>query len=561
MPAKHNLSNIPFFSDLQDNVLEAISRRLQREHYHKGANIFLEDETGNCMYIIESGQVKAISEKNGREKIFGYFGPGNFFGEMALLLGDNRSATARVVIDADLLVLYKQDLEDLLNQHPSIAMMMTREMGRRLGQTNREPEAKEEYNIIAAMGQAVPALARTLAQVTGESVCLCDLGGLANVTLDPSALERSGVVLMREAGSLGAEELPEHLGNLVERYYWVILCVAPYETPLTLKALELADVTIQLGAEGQAWTRQITSRAFWRCETDDPSIRRMARRIAQRLVGLALSSGNARGIAHIGVIKVLEQEGIPIDMIAGTSAGAVFGSMYAAGRPVSELIDFALSVERLFNFFTGFRFWDFRFPPRSGLIKGNMVLGYFRKWLNDKTFDDLSIPLYIVATDLISGEEVVFDHGPVAEAVRASMSVIGVLEPAYVSGRYLIDGGSVNPVPTQLLADRGISIILASNVIPSLEDRIHRRELRREGKLPNVMGILTGATEIMESEIIKTRMGPVDVLIQPEIARYGTFDYDKVPEFVRLGEEAARAQMPAIKQLIAPHPRRPLRAQ
>ena len=95
---KHNLRNIPFFSDLDEAVLEAISRRLQREHYHKGANIFMEDEPGNCMYIIESGQVKAVSDKNGREKIFNYFGPGNFFGEMALLLGDNRSATARVVM-------------------------------------------------------------------------------------------------------------------------------------------------------------------------------------------------------------------------------------------------------------------------------------------------------------------------------------------------------------------------------------------------------------------------------------------------------------------------------
>jgi NTE family protein len=248
-------------------------------------------------------------------------------------------------------------------------------------------------------------------------------------------------------------------------------------------------------------------------------------------------------------------------MIAGTSAGAVFGSMYAAGRAIPELVNFALSVQRLYNFSTGFRSWDFRLPPRSGLIKGNMVLSYLRKWLNDKTFDDLSIPLYIVATDLISGEEVVFDHGPVAEAVRASMSVIGFFEPAHVSGRFLIDGGSVNPVPTQLLADKGINIILASNVIPSLEDRIHRRELRREGKLPNVMGILMGAMEIMESEIIKTRMGPVDVLIQPEIERYGTFDYDKAPELVQRGEEAARAQIAAIKQLVAPHPRKPLRAQ
>jgi NTE family protein len=440
-------------------------------------------------------------------------------------------------------------------------MMMTREMGRRLGHTNREPEAKDEFNIVAAMGPAVPALARNLAQVTGEPVCLCDLGGLANVTLNPAAFARSGVVLLRDAENMGSEDLPERLGHLVEQYYWVILCIAPYETPLTFKAMELADVTIQLGAAGQVWTRQMTSKAFWRAETDDVSIRRMARRIAQRLVGLALSSGNARGIAHIGVIKVLQEEGIPIDMIAATSAGAVFGSLYAAGRTIPELVDFAKDVQHKYNFFTGFRFWDFRLLPRSGLIKGNMVLNYFRKLLSDKTFDDLPIPLYIVATDLISGEEVVFDHGPVAEAVRASMSVIGVFEPAYVSGRFLIDGGSVNPVPTQLLADKGISIILASNVIPSLEDRIHRRELRREGKLPNVMGILMGAMEIMESEIIKTRMGPVDVLIQPEIARYGTFDYDKVYELIRRGEEAARAQSSAIKQLIAPHPRKPLRAQ
>jgi len=176
----------------------------------------------------------------------------------------------------------------------------------------------------------------------------------------------------------------------------------------------------------------------------------------------------------------------------------------------------------------------------------------------DKTFDELKIPLYIVATDLISGEEIIFDQGPVAEAVRASMSVIGVFEPAQVAGRFLIDGGSVNPVPTQLLADRGTSIILASNVIPSLEDRIHRRELRREGKLPGLMGILTGALEIMESEIIRSRLGPVDVLIQPNVAQYGTMEYNKAAEIIQRGEEAARAQIPAIRQRLAPKPRKRL---
>lgn len=555
---KHNLRNIPFFAELDENVLEAISRRLQREHYHKGAAVFLEGEPGECMYLIESGQIKIVLENGSEEKIFSYLGPGNFFGEMAVLLGERRSATARVVIDADLLVLRKEDLDDLLETHPQIAVMMTQELGRRLVRSNREPIVREEFNIIASLGTSTPTLARHLAQVTGEEVFILDLGGLANSTFDQMVLRQTGVLFARGEDILEPETLADRLSKLVERFYWVVLAVAPYETPLTLKAVELADVTVQIGGREPSWLKSISAKAFWRASPDEKDIRRLARRISQRLVGLALSSGNARGMAHIGVFKVLEREGIPIDMIAGTSAGAIFGAMYAASRTVEEMTEFAIGVQKQYNFITGFRYWDVSLPPRSGLIKGNQVLNYLRRWVMNKTFDQLRIPLYIVATDLISGEEIVFDRGPVAEAMRASMSVIGVLEPARVAGRFLIDGGSVNPVPSQLLADKGISIILASNVIPGLEDRLHRRELKREGKMPNVIGIVMGAMEIMESEIIQSRMGPVDVLIQPDIARYGTLEYDKVHEIIQRGEEATYAQLANIRERIAPRPRPPL---
>ena len=558
MAVRHDLRNIPFFSDLEDRVLEAIARRLQREHYHKGATVFAEDEPGDCMYLIESGQIKVLSDRNGREKILSYLGPGNFFGEMALLLGDKRSATARVVIDADLLVLRKQDLEELLDQHPTIAVMMTRELGRRLERKNQLPEEREENNLVAAIGSDAPTLARYLAQLTGEEVCMLDLGGLANMTLDTASLSQANVLLYNDPNPLEPETLASRLSNLVELFYWVILCVAPYETPLTLKAVELADVTVQIGAKEHAWTRHLASKAFWRIEADDRAIRRLARRIAQKLVGLALSSGNSRGIAHIGVLKVLHEAGIPIDMIAGTSAGAILGALYAAGRTIEEMSRFAAYVQKQSSFPSGIPFWDPNVLQFSGLLRGNKVLEYLRKWLLNKTFDELNIPMVVVATDLISGEEVVFDRGQVAEAVRASMSVMGVFEPAQVAGRYLIDGGSVNPVPTQLLVDRGMNIILASNVIPSLEDRIHRRELKREGKLPTVMGILFGAIEIMESEIIKSRLGPVDVLIQPDLARYNTSEWDKAYEMIQRGEEAAHAQLPSIRQLLEPHPRKPL---
>lgn len=555
---KHNLKSIPFFADLEESTLEAISLKLRREHYHKDAAVFMEDEPGDCMYIIESGQIKIVSEKNNEEKIFSYLGPGTFFGEMAVLLGGRRSATARVVIDADLLVLRKNDLDELLEVYPQIAVMMTQELGRRLARSNQSPTLREEYNIVAVIGTSTPTLARHLAQVTGEEVFILDLGGLANSTFDQAALRQSHVLLARGEDILEPDVLADRLSQLVERFYWILLAIAPYETPLTLKGIELADVAAQIGGREPSWVKSISAKPFWRVEASDQEIRRLARRISQRLVGIALSSGNARGMAHIGVLKVLEEEGIPIDMIAGTSAGAIFGAMYAAGRSIKEMVQFAVGVQKQYNFRTGFRMWDFRLPPRSGLIKGDMVLNYLRRWVQNKNFEDLQIPLYIVATDLISGEEIVFENGPVAEAMRASMSVIGILEPARVAGRYLIDGGSVNPVPTQLLADRGMSVILASNVIPSLEDRLHRRELKREGKLPNVVGILTGAMEIMESEIIKSRMGPVDVLIQPDVATYGTMEYDKALEIIRRGEEAARAQIANIRERIAPHPRPPL---
>ncbi|MBI3912977.1 MAG: cyclic nucleotide-binding domain-containing protein [Chloroflexi bacterium] len=558
MPLKHNLRVIPFFSDLTDDVLDAISQRLQREHYHKGATIVQEDDPGDCLYIIESGQVKVVTEKSGQEKIHAYLGPGNFFGEGSVLLSEKRSATVKVVIDVELLVLRRDDLEDLLKQHASIALTLTRELSRRLGRTLQTPVQSEEFNIVACIGASTPQLARYLAELTGEAVLVIDLGGLANVTLDAQWLREARVEFLRGTDSINAENLPNRLSQAVERYYWVFLAVAPYETPATLKAMELSDITLSLGAGDATWIRSLAPKGHWSSPDNEKSLRRMARKIAKRLIGIALSSGNARGFAHIGVLKVLEENNIPVDMIAGTSAGAVFGSLYAAGRSIQEVIFFAENIQRQYNFLTGFRYWDFRLPPRSGVIKGNMVLKYFQQWLANKTFDDLEIPLYIIAADVISGEEVVFDRGPVAEAVRASMSVIGIFEPAQVSGRHLIDGGAVNPVPSQLLADKGIDIILASSVIPNLEDRLNRRELKREGRAPNVIGIVMGAMEIMESEIIKTRMGPVDVLIEPNVGQYGTLEYDKVHEIIQRGEEAARLKVPHLKQLLAPRPRLPL---
>jgi NTE family protein len=278
---------------------------------------------------------------------------------------------------------------------------------------------------------------------------------------------------------------------------------------------------------------------------------RTARKITQRVIGLALSSGGARGIAHIGVMKALQEANIPIDMIAGTSAGSLFGGLYACGKSPDEIVPFAKNLIKLIDFKSGL--WDPRITlPWNGLIKGNATLKYLDKQFKHATFADTNIPFYVVAADVMSGEEVVFETGLLAEAVRASIGIIGIFSPYQLNGHYLIDGGAVNPVPASILAEKGANIIIASSVIPSIEEERARGRLKSPQPLnPNFFGVLTSMMAIMEREIVKTRMNPVDVLIRPRVELLTAMDYDKADEFVRLGREATEREMPLLQNLLS----------
>jgi NTE family protein len=282
-------------------------------------------------------------------------------------------------------------------------------------------------------------------------------------------------------------------------------------------------------------------------------IDRLARRIARKSVGLALSSGSARGIAHIGVLKVLEANKIPIHSMAGTSAGALFGGMYSAGMSIDDLTGFALMLHKKSPLSGGL--WDFAIPPRTGLIKGNKTANFLRQFLGEKRIEELRMPLHIVATDVLLGEEVVFSEGSLVDAIRASMSVVGVFAPAKIGTRHFIDGGAVNPVPTSVLAEHGADLIIASSVIPSLEDRLQRKTMKREGRVPNVFGVLLGVMEVMESEIIKIGMNRANVVIRPAGENISAQEFERAPDFIQLGQDAANRALDQIKQLFVPLPR------
>jgi NTE family protein len=543
-----SLQRIPFFGGLPSDMLSAIAAKLQHEHYHHGEVVFFEGSPGESLYLIESGQVKISTGSGPDEKVINYLGPGNFFGEMALLLDQRRSASVTVVIDADFWVLRKTDLDQLLKDYPTIALQISRELSRRLTGALQRPIRQEMYNRIAVVGQAPWQLAVSLARLTHERVVVFDLTKTNLVERVNESLPDE-VVLLDAMPGLSGGELAESLGILVDAYDRVLLSISPERRESSEKALQLAEVTVLVGVEQRPWMSDLASGPIWQVLNTPQAIERTARHLAQCVVGLALSSGGARGIAHVGVLRVLEREGIPIDILAGTSVGSLVGGLYAAGQSIDNIARFALHFQNKLKLRSGLL--DLNLPPRTGLIGGRRFRNYLEQVFEGITFEELRIPFYVVAADVLTGEEVVFEKGSVADAVRASTSLIGLVSPHEFNGRYLVDGGAVNPLPVSVLAEKGADIIIASRAIPSLEgEREGGQASRRWKSMNNILGVLSNYQSIMEREIIKTRLSPVDILIYPHVEVYTAMDYHQAADFIRLGEEAAEQAMDEIKRKV-----------
>ncbi len=541
-----NLRRVPFFQGLDQEALAAIQKRMKLRRYKKGDIVFPAGAPGESMFIIESGQVQVLADREGEPTgaVLAHLGPGSFFGEMALLLGERRSATVRVAIDAEIWELHKQDLDDLLQEYPQIAINISKELSRRLSKTIQQPIEIDETNLITVTGQHIPFFVERLKAATGDRVLVVDIGGLR-----PSLPDMPPDVDVHHfPWDSRPEELAEFLGQEVDEYNRIVMVIRTRQTPLSRKAAELGEVIIEIDHHSTTWLRRYGRQNYWHVLPSRRDVDRAARRVARKLVGIALSAGNSRGLAHVGVIEVLREHSIPIDYIAGTSMGALIGGLYAYRPSMEYLYQFVSHLPKA----TSFRFglYDFAFPFRTGILKGEKMRRYLdEKWFGHANIEDLEIPLKVVAADLVTGEEVIFTEGPLADAVRASTSIMGIFQPAYVDGRYLIDGGAVNPVPASTLED-DVNIIIASSVIVNLTERAHRKEMLQSGRLPNVLNIVLGVQEIMEAGIVESRMSNVDVLIQPDVTDVDGMNYQEWKPIVERGRVAAARFVDDIKRLL-----------
>jgi NTE family protein len=271
----------------------------------------------------------------------------------------------------------------------------------------------------------------------------------------------------------------------------------------------------------------------------------------RKTIGLALGGGAARGISHIGVIEILEREHIPVDIITGTSAGAVAGALLASGMTALDIKAYVLGIQRT----QWLKLFDFT-PSLTGLISGSKFSDEIKRLMGgDLTFSQLKKPFACVACDLDSGEEVVMTRGSVADAVRASISIPGVFSVVKRKGRYLIDGGLVNQVPVNVAQAMGADIVIGVNVVPRRSQKLKQINCEDKAKNgsalgphPNVFNVMMSTLDIFTSYRVETSLAGADIVIEPNNIGIGPADLNQAPRLILEGELAAIDAIPAIKR-------------
>ncbi len=532
------LKNTPLFKNLSKDDSELVVKYLTLETYSKGTFVFHKGDVGGVMYLVESGQLAVLDDEE-LESI-ALLGPGNFVGDLSLLLGEKRTASVKVIIDARLWILHKKDFDVLVSSRPSIAIEMTRELGRRLVTTTQRKARSRKPRITAILGghKSIKLIEAIYDQINSPISVL----PLPRSNISRKDNNYPGVIFV-ESSDLTETTLAERLSFQIEVFKQVIVVLPHRPDSIARKAIDLADTVVSIG-EPYAWLVESGHKKILSIDDSEIGLQRTARKLTNRVVGLALSSGGTRGLAHIGVLQALVEENIPIDLIAGSSAGALFGALFTVGWDFERIKTYVQNLKTL----THFTNWDLNIPPITGLFKGRKATEKFlAKPFEYRNIEDLDIPFYIVAGDILTGEEIVFDSGSLAEAIRASASIPILGDPWHYRGHFFVDGGVVNPLPANVLRERGADIVIASNVVLPLNQSYSGRK----DKMPNILQLVFNIVSAFESELVKKQYPWIDVLIQHHVSAKHTLDFDQAEYLIEIGAEETKKFIPDIKKLLA----------
>ncbi len=581
------------FGPLELEVLREMEAELEWLTLKSGQDLFRQGDSADSAYVVASGWLRAVVESpEGGEQVLTEMGPGETVGEMGLLTGGPRSATVYAVRDAGLARLPSQGFARLIDRYPRAMLPITRIIVDRLvRQISSESRLKGCAHTIALVpaGPGVPLedfARRLMRSFSSHGSALL----LTSAEVD-AALARSGIAQL-SARDPHHIRLAQFLNEREATFRFVIYQSESRWTPWTDRCVRHADhllivadaesdpspgeiearlagrwpharaprrslVLLQRRSEPSGTSRWLAAREveqhFHVRVGSDADFARLARSLTGNAVGLVLGGGGARGFAHVGVLRALEELGVAIDLVGGTSMGAIIAGFCAQGLGSAE-------TRRQCSRYAGAQL-DFTFPAVA-LLAGRKLGGQFRALFGERQIEDLWIPFFAVSTNLTRAEQVVHGRGRLADALRASMSLPGIFPPARKGSDLLVDGGLINNVPADVMRERsGGGPVIAVDVSQQVDLRadprlttelsgwkVLRNRLNPFSEtipVPGILSVLSRTREVSSTAALRRTRSQADLYLQLSLAEW------KLLEFEAMGAIAERGYELAIKPLRA----------
>jgi NTE family protein len=568
------------FAGLPEDVLDTVLRSLERRRYPAGEVVIAEGDKPNRITIIEEGTAEIfVTDRRGLAHRVGSVGPGSTLGEMSLFTGEPASGTVRASTDLDTLIMRDVDFEPVAAAYPVIYRNLGAVLAERLARTNRlaARDAAGHVGVLVDRGGPVElawALAASVAWHTRAPTLLVAIGDtrdeLSRLAGGGAAPSEPRAHLL-SAPSVDALRRSSHVGRIEDlrtTYAHVLVLTGDAD------AVDSdAERVFELAPDGAAPTEGATTLRGWASlrpvrrpdVVDVPSLTpadvdslragvlplatpagravgAVARNLVDLRVGVALGAGSLKGYAHFGALEELRRLGVPVDIVAGTSVGALAAATHALGMtPMQATEVFNRAGPSIFH------------PTIStrGLLTSRPLARFFRNEIGDVRIEDLAIPLAVVAADLETQREVLFRRGLVWLALLASMSIPGIF-PALRVGRYTVaDGGILNPVPSSAVADMGADVVVAVRLSASVPPPEADAEATlAHGRPPSSLGALLRSFDIMYSRLTTDFSGTTLVGVTPnlpELPGAGLRNFTRGRAYVQPGAEAVQEALPRLR--------------
>jgi NTE family protein len=628
------LGRVSLFSAFTPSELDALAALCVELPLEKGDVVCRAGEPGDRLFVLASGELEVWSGEDGH--LLNRIEPGEFVGELSLLLGNPRSATVTVARAACVIAIDKAAFDRFFLANPKVLEHLSRYLAARLAAIARGDVVVRHTMTVAVTAAherrgttlVAGALAAVLRRLTTGEVLLVRLqlrrDGVRALPLSAAAESSEHLLsaeIARNDGALapsldvlvGPEDsralLVETLTRLVQklggRFATIVFDTAAHG-PLRRAVEAVSDAvvaivdragTIAADDEGRSFeVLNLANAGTVRCcvshcspfvlpheaalDALDPaaqaiwvrdhrfapiarSIHRLARKLLGATVGLALGGGAAFGVSHVGVIKVLDDNEIPIDLVAGTSMGSIVGSGYASGLGGNEMMEIGHRMGTVWN-----TLWAALDPTlvRPALLSGERMAQIFATVAGGaQTFEECVVPYCAVAADAETGERVLLKSGSIPMAYRASAAVPIVWSPIKHDGRVLIDGSMVDPVPGGVVREMGADICVAVNVVPPLKRGVqtvlarwyHRLAWfnplsRLSGSLgmPSMFDLGMNGIQMLQHELGNHRAIAADVLITPDLTEFTWIEFYRARELIERGIEAAERALPQIRRVL-----------